>query len=387
MKKLHSFAVAALAVGMAATLAGCGGCAGCSSKSKNITSTSSNWFTDGYSGIQQSFIAVGEDGNDTAYAPYKEIINYDVTFEQGKNNSYSVEYSDGAFRTEFYAAYYNWNSESIPEAYRADAKEVLYYYKTEFNVSVKYKMKSSGDESDVYNDVIVNEAYFRAAGKNLQPVYSKQQIVSHSPANLQAGNLSSAIKYVNVVYENFYNFNCTEVSSAATDYANNTEGEKSSKTYKKLNKIKNSLFDNSSLYIAVRSMGLTGDFSQTVDLFSAAGGGVSKYQIKGSSTALSAEESKKVSDAMKEKSLYQPVTTDADGNPVEDKGIPTIAAEISYAGGTLAGTTQKVWFAAITDHDRNISRSTMLKLSLPLSYGLGTLNFTLKQIESTLWDE
>ena len=63
MKKLQSFAVAALAVGMAATLAGCGGCAGCSSNSKNLTSTVSNWFTDGYSGIQQSFIAVGPDGN------------------------------------------------------------------------------------------------------------------------------------------------------------------------------------------------------------------------------------------------------------------------------------------------------------------------------------
>lgn len=67
MKKLQSFAVAALAVGMAATLAGCGGCAGCSSNSKNLTSTVSNWFTDGYSGIQQSFIAVGPDGNETGY--------------------------------------------------------------------------------------------------------------------------------------------------------------------------------------------------------------------------------------------------------------------------------------------------------------------------------
>ena len=87
---------------------------------------------------------------------------------------------------------------------------------------------------------------------------------------------------------------------------------------------------------------------------------------------------------MEAKGLYVPVTTDAEGNTVEDAGIPTIAADISFAGGTLAGTTQRVWYAAVTNADRNQSRSTMVKLSIPLSYGLGTLNFTLTEVESTL---
>lgn len=388
MKKLQSFAVAALAVGMAATLAGCGGCAGCSSNSKNLTSTVSNWFTDGYSGIQQSFIAVGPDGNETGYAGYKEIINYDVAFDEGKGNrTYSVDYTNGSFRTEFYAVYYNWNDEKIPEAYRVDAKEVVYYYKTELNISVQYKMTASGEQSEIYRDSIVNEAYFRAAGKNLQPVYSSQRLISRSPANLQAGSLGSAIKTVNVGYENFYSFDCREVLSTTTDYSENAEGSQSNKTYKKLNKVKNSLFDNSSLYIAVRSMGLTTEYNQTVSVFSAAGGGVSNYTVKGSGAALGAEERKSVSAAMEAKGLYVPVTTDAEGNTVEDAGIPTIAADISFAGGTLAGTTQRVWYAAVTNADRNQSRSTMVKLSIPLSYGLGTLNFTLKEVESTLWDE
>lgn len=387
MKKLHAFAAAALAAGMTVTLAGCGftGCNSCSGKSKNLTATSSNWFVDGYSGIQPYFIAYDGDGA-TPYAGNKEILHYGVSFAPGKNSSYSVDYTDGSFKTEFYATHYNWNAESLPEAYRTDANEVVYYYKTEFSVSVKYKLNSSGAESEPFADRIVNECFFRAAGKNLQPVYSKQVIISHSPANLQAGSLNATYKYVNTVYENFYNFNCTEVLSNGTDCSEKPEGVTSARTYRKLNKVKNSLFDNSSLYIAVRSMGLTSKYSQTVSLFSAAGGGVAAYSINGSDTPLGGEEKTAISDLMAAEKLYEPVPPDADGNAVDDAGISTIAAEISYADGKLRGTTQKVWYAAINE-GRNIGRSTMVKLSVPLSYSLGTLNFTLKEIEQTIWDK
>ena len=76
MKRFFKIVTAALAIGVAATLAGCGGfascssCSSCNSNSKNTALTNSNWFTGtGYKGIQPSFI----DGE-------KEIISYAVTY-------------------------------------------------------------------------------------------------------------------------------------------------------------------------------------------------------------------------------------------------------------------------------------------------------------------
>ena len=66
--------------------------------------------------------------------------------------------------------------------------------------------------------------------------------------------------------------------------------------------------------------------------------------------------------------------------------MPAVAVHLNFVGGDLSGTTQTAWFAAITDADKNIGRTTMLKLSVPLSYGLGTLNYTLKTVQSTLWN-
>ena len=69
-----------------------------------------------------------------------------------------------------------------------------------------------------------------------------------------------------------------------------------------------------------------------------------------------------------------------------DSRIPSVAVNVNYIGGTLYGTTQTIWYAAI-NADNNTARTTMLKLSVPLSYSLGTLNFTLNNITSTLWNE
>ena len=45
---------------------------------------------------------------------------------------------------------------------------------------------------------------------------------------------------------------------------------------------------------------------------------------------------------------------------------------------------RNVWYAAIPDEDNNTYRATMLYLSQPLSYGLGTWEFTLAEVESVL---
>ena len=394
MKNRVKLIAATLAVGMAATLAGCGGClgcAGCSScggDSSSSALTRSNWFTGtSYNGIQPSFI----EGNENFS---KEIVTYAVTYDKdsAENGYVSLEYKDGSFTTEFYATEYDWTKSSIPEDYANEKvkSETVYYYKTELKISVQYTMKTGSKESSKwFDDHVVTESYFRAAGKNLEPVYSKQQIKSTSPANYQPKTLKDAYKEINVTYENFYDYSCRRVLSITTDYTKDDPTLDSlgddvvkSKEYGKLNKLDHTLFDNSSLYIAVRSMlKPSSSPSEKVSLFSAAAGGVDTYAISGSSSSMSEKERADYTEALGKAGLYK-----SSGD--EDEGVSVEAVSISYAGGDLQGTSQKVWFASVTNanKDNNVSRATMLKLSVPISFSLGTLNYSLVSVDSTLWN-
>ena len=386
MKNKVKIIVAALAVGMAAVLTacdGCGGCMGCGGKTSSSTLTRSNWFTGtSYSGIQPSFIK--------GHANFSaEKITYDVTYDNtNANNAYlSVDYSGGVFTTEFYGAEYDWTSSAIPEGYADDKvkSETVYCYRTELTISVQYTLlRGNKDSSKVFDDHVVTESYFRAAGKSLQPVYSKQEIVSTSPASYQPKNLEDAYKQIDVTYENFYNYSCTKVLSKTTDYTKDDptldrigDGVVESKEFKNLNKLDKTLFDNSSLYIAVRAMKLSPSLSEPVNLFSAAAGGIDEYAIVGSDASLTLDEKSTYTSLLSEKGLF---------NSVNGSEVEATAINVSYAGGNLHGTTQTIWYASITDNDYNVSRATMLKLSTPISFSLGTLNYSLKSIDSTLWN-
>lgn len=369
MKTVFKIAAATLAAGAVIPLAGCGGCAGCNAKTSNNALTSSNWYTGtSYKGIQPSFIF----GDNEDYT--KEVVEYDVTHDNtaATNATYSVEYTNGKFVTEFYAFRYDWNTN---REYPEDKTEILYRYETELTISVSFTLKSTGEKTnEPLNDRVKTVAYFRAAGKNLQPVYSRQEILSHSPAAYQASSIDNIYKKVDAVYENFYNYDCTAVTSINGDDKDVHDG---------LDKIGYSVFDNSSLYIAVRSMKLSSKLAQTVYLYSPAQGSVTSYVLAGTDTPI---------DASEEKTELKHITAEMQKHdlfvPAENREtVPAVAINVMYAGGTLHGTTQTVWYAAIENADNNTGRATMLKLATPLSYGLGTLNYSLKEIKSTLWNK
>lgn len=371
MKKFIRIAVAVLAVGMTVTVAGC------SSNSKNTVLTSSNWFLGtSYKGIQSSFIVDGENGNS------KEIIKYTVGLEAGSatNTTYSAEYTNGEYVTEFYAGYYDWTDADIPEGYKGEAdSELVYFYKTDYKISVQFTLKSSGEKTEVFNDTVTTECAFRSAGNNLQPVYSKQTVSGHFAASYQAGVLAATYVAVERTYENFYNYAGTEVTSFTT-----ANGETVKKVTEKIDKTDNSLFDEASLQIAVRSMKLSSSLSQTVNLFSAPKG-IGTYTVSGKSEALGTEERAAITTVLTDKGLYVPKTaTDDDGNETTDAGVNSVAVSIGYSGGTMSGSTQTIWYAAIENSSNNTGRATMLKMAMPLSYGTGTLTYTLSEIESTI---
>ena len=111
--------------------------------------------------------------------------------------------------------------------------------------------------------------------------------------------------------------------------------------------------------------------SQTVSVYIPADGGLVDRAIKASSAGLGDNDRKNITALLTDNGLYKPA-------PEDDPGVPTVAAEIARTDSK--GVTQTVWYAAITNADNNVSRSTMLKMTMPLSYGLGTLNFVLDKI-------
>lgn len=376
MKKIAGLAALMLAAGCAAVLSGCGGCMSCTScsscgkKTRNTTLTNSNWYTGtGYGGIQNNIIE-GKNG----FSPEK--IRYDVTYDGtgASNSTYAVEYRNGSYTTEFYAVEYDWKKTGVPEGYAVEAveKEYVYCLKTELTIEVRYALKNSEQTSDWYSDHIISESYFRSADDNLQPVYSKRDVVSHSPRTFNAGSLEKSMTVYDALYKNYYNFYCTEVTTYSTDRTEENAQPQTTRTGK-LNKTANSLFDNYSLYTVLRSMNLTAD-RQSISIYDPSNGGVEDYNIVHSDAALAENEAITAVGILRDNGLY-----------AADEELSTVAAVVTY-GGELPGTEQTAWYAAIKNADNNVSRSVMLKLEIPLSYALGKLNVTIAEIQSKLAD-
>lgn len=374
MKKFKGLGAILLAAGCSVVLAGCGGCFscggcnscnGCGNTAKNVTLTSSNWYTDTYyKGIQPSF----RQGNEKFSG---EELVFDVQMEDGANSSYAVNYANGKYKTSFYGAEYDWTAAGIPENY-ADEKvntEWLYFYKTEFTADVQY---TRGEENtDTFKIDIITESWFRSAGQNLQPVYAKQDVVNYIPEAAQATNLDGTYVKVDVLYETYYNYYCTEATVYGTDRA--TDGERTQNRYTNLHKTNNSLFDNSAMDVVLRSMKLSDGSSSAINIFNGFAGGYADYTISGGNTALTEDEKSKISDVMRGAGLLE-----------GDDELNTVTATVRHTA-SMPGPAATYWYAAVADAANNVSRSTPVKISVPLTFSLGVLNYTLSAVDSTLW--
>lgn len=366
MKKRFGVTVLALGASVAIILSGCGGCAGCGTTAKNIASLSSNWYANtAYKKIQPTFTQGNEDFK-------KEEIKYTVTFDKtaAKNNSYSVNYSDGTYITEFYAAEFDrdkYCAEEFKDAYPDNL--VAYYYKTSLNIP-EVTFKVGNDEKSFENDSIITECWFLSVEDALQPIYSKISADTVSPAANRVSSIDEAYNKIKCEYVTYYSYQpgaaLIEVTCDGQTTKNTTDG---------LGNTVNTVFDLSSLNIAIRATKLTGDLSQVITLHTP-NAGLQNFTLSGRSGALSEADLTKIENIMTENGLY------VGGN--EDDKLNTTAVSITYAG-QLSGVSQQYWFAAIDNARNNTGRATMLKIAQPLPYSLGTLHITLDEIVSKIY--
>ncbi len=372
MKKRILLIAAATAASCAVLLSGCS-----SSSTSNLIALSSNWYRQTtYKYIQPTFIKDNENFS-------AEKLTYAVTFTAPTtgNSSYSVEYEDGTYKTEFYATVFDIDTLTC-EKYRADYQSAagsegiaVYYYKTELSipsVTFKYKEKTKTFE----NESIITECYFLPCADYLRPLYSFQKIKSNVPAIYQANSLESTYHSVDSETYNYYNYKGSAVYSISTDHLNDDEVTENTQ---KLSTSAN-IFDNSSLDIAIRAMSnLSSSLSQTVRLFTPESG-VQSYSLAGATTPLNNTDSENITALLKTAGLF----TDNAEDDIPGE-VDTVAVKLTNSNTSMEGVTHTFWYAAIDNKQNNTGRATLLKFTTPLSFGVGTLNYTLSAIESTLW--
>ena len=127
-------------------------------------------------------------------------------------------------------------------------------------------------------------------------------------------------------------------------------------------------------------MQLGGGFNQLLSLYSPSGN-KQDYIFTGSSASLPEEERKTVETELLKHGLFK---EEKDGDD-KVKPLETTAVTAALNAG-LKGVSQTYWFTAVKNDKNNTGRATMVKMSVPLNFSLGTFNYVLESVESTLWN-
>lgn len=377
MKAIHKILAVAVAAAGAITIAGCA-----RNSASPKTLTSANWNVRTSSSVEKSFSDL--------WLGKKEVAEYDISFTDGSNGTYSVKYNDGGvYKTEFGMKEFDWSAvEGLPEGYgpeeSADNKEYVYFYTTQLNISGEYKI-NSGDGVKSFTDTMETTCYFRLAGDNLQPVYSHQKIHNTAPNTLNAPIIEAAYIELDGVYETFYNYNCTKATIKHTDNLKTEDNVAVTETgvsgdpdY--------SVFDNCQLRQAVRAMKLSSGSRYTFNVLTPQNGYMQTvYASCSAATELDAEDTA-------QKGIIDALDACAAENPdyiFFDKGEGESAKQYRYnavsmglaTGSNMTGYNASLWYATVENSEINSTKGVLLRISTPLPFGLGTLDYNLKSLK------
>lgn len=356
------------------------GCARGSSSAK--ISTSANWNVRTSTAVEKN--------NFDFWQRNKEVATYSLSFKEGSNSSYRIEYDNldsVTYTTSFYMQSFNWVSETIEE-YRSEESETepVYVYETELEISGAYQLKSNGEKL-TFRDELITKCYFRPAGSNLQPVYSYQKVINTAPAALSTGNVSSSYVRVDEEFFTYYNKACTQATVKSKVYKSETDRTDFTEGEKKLGLSGNSgrsNFDNSQLRAAIRGFTMSGSGTRTFNVVTPQNGTVQSVSAGFSNpNELNATDDAQIIAALNSAPVDY-IFFDGrlpDGSASETPRNYRYNSVSLSINESLKGTSPTLWYSAVENNDVNATRCVLLKMSTPLSFGLGTLTYTLKSLD------
>ena len=352
--------------------------AGCSGGAANArVSTSANWNVRTSVSVESNFM--------DNWLKNKEVSTYSISLTDEANSSYCVKYNEGTLISEFYMDEFDWATREMPEAYRPaeSKKELVYVYKTNATMTGEYTLTKSGDKL-AFEDKTVSECYFRLAGANLQPLYSKQTIVSTAPNVLSATTIEGACIKIDGVYETFYNFDCSRATIKHTDNRITGNDKLTETEVSAVDKQVHSTFDNSQLWVAVRSMNISGGASHSFNVLSPQNESMQLVYANCTAPVVldkEKEDQAQIINALKDcKGYIFFDDTTAEGEEERNFRFNAVSVGISVDN-PMTGSAPTYWYSTVENGDVNYSKSVLLKMTTPLPFGLGTVNYTLKSLE------
>lgn len=358
--------------------------AGCAKSTPNYkTATSANWNARTSTSVEKGF--------SERWLNNKEVAEYSISFTKGANTTYSVNYNtdpeSAEYSTAFYMKEYDWSalkSNTLLEGYAPEenVKELVYVYETSLEISGEYVHTASGDKKQ-FNDVVKTVCYYRLAGDNLQPVYSEQEIKSTAPNTISADNIQTAVVEVNSVYKTYYNYSCTAAKVFHTNLKNATDAigtgiSEASVT----DKIGYSVFDNCQLRAAVRAFTLSGGSTYTFNVF------VPQNKALQTCTATCTapvmlnkedEEQQKIITALENAPEDYIFFDNTVAEDEEEKNYRFNAVSMAISA-DMGGSVPTLWYSTVENSDVNSTKCVLLRMTTPISFGLGTLNYALKSL-------
>ena len=289
------------------------------------------------------WLKVVTESTDEANLGGKETAEYDVSFEKGVNTTFSVDYSNGKFRTELYAD-----------------ENKNYVYETSLTIDVSY---SFGNDSIAFagenGDVVKSKAVFKNTKNGLAPVSSSKTVIAHVPASASSASLDGC-------YSEFYYTISTDYSSNSckiTSYENKEAFDAGKVLKEKSNNFehdgKHSLIDNEELLPALRAI----NESTTFSVYNTAAGKMQNVSVSKSGA---------------EKTAFKFKIEGSDEKAAEHTlDYATYSVKIDD---TNPGATQEVLVATTTDVGNNEYRNVILRMKTPLSFNLGTLVYNLSSV-------
>lgn len=381
MKKFTKILALCVSVAALSAVAGCN-----KNNSSSKTATSANWNVRTSSAVEYDSVDFWKNN--------KEVATYSVSFTKGSNASYSVAYTpetaggdesktyvtDGAYSTAFYIdkTDYDWSAESIPEKFREEDKtSIVYVFETTYTVSGKYVL-SNGTEGDTFTDGITSVCKFRLAGENLKPVYSKQIIKNTAARNLAASSLEQACVTLDAEYETFYNYKCNKAVTFTTDHKDNDK--KSEKTYSVGGSY--SVFDNSQLKVAARAMALSSTSTKVFNVAVPQSGATQSCSAAVSSSVQLSSETEEGAQIIGALDSAEGYVFFKDNSTEKNKPRNYRFNAVNFSiNAKMSGSSVTNWYASMENADINYTRCVMLKSVSPLSFGMGTLTYTLSGLK------
>ena len=272
-----------------------------------------------------------------------ETLVYDVTFKGNDNTlvDYDLDYKDGKYTT------------VLTNAVENDV--IVYTYTTHLSITAMYTLNGVTEECV---DTVTSTVKFYAAGYNLQPISSEKEINASTPTVNTGTKVSDSYQKSHYSTKVVYNDDCTEGTSTVTYYPDNgTEAQTQEKTFE-IEQKKLTYLDNEQVILALRAIRNT-TTSAKLNVYSPFAEAVQKLSYSFDS------------DASAEFSFLK--------NGENTKSMITYRTAKLVLDEKNPGATQTAWIAKQPENTSasNTNRNVILRLETPLSYGLGTLIYTL----------